>query len=54
MSRSICRQCRYYHHHYGNKNKKGERVISRNWCIQKGITIVRIPKKCEFFKAKQE
>lgn len=42
-----CKGCIYFHKHYGNKNKKGDRVVSNYWCVAKQGMIKRFPKKCE-------
>lgn len=47
MNKRACKDCIYFVEYYGNKNKKGERVISNYWCIARNGFLKRCPKQCE-------
>lgn len=47
MNIRACKGCIYFSKHYGNKNKKGDRVVSNYWCVAKQTMIKRFPKECE-------
>lgn len=47
MNIRACKGCIYFSKYYGNKNKKGDRVVSNYWCVAKQGFIKRFPKKCE-------
>ena len=47
MNKRACKDCIYFVKYCGNKNKKGERVVSNYWCIARNGFLKRCPKQCE-------
>ena len=47
MNKRDCKDCIYFSKYYGNKNAKGERVVSKYWCVKKQGFIKRFPINCE-------
>ena len=46
MNIRACKGCRYFTKYYGTKNKKGERTVSKFWCVEKQGFIRSFPKQC--------
>lgn len=54
MNKRDCKDCKHFTKYYGNKNARGERVVSNYWCIEKSGFIKKFPVKCERKEVRQE
>lgn len=47
MKIGACKKCIYFVPHYGNKDSRGSRVVSKYWCIKRNGFLKTFPKQCK-------
>lgn len=52
--KNACDGCRFFHKHYGNKDKQGNRTVSNYWCSERNGFLKKFPKECKFRSTKDE
>ena len=48
MNIRVCKGCKYFTKHYGNKDSVGKRTVSNYWCVAKNGFIRSFPKQCKW------
>ena len=50
MNIRICKGCKYFARHFGNRDAVGNRTVSNYWCVAKNGFIRNFPKQCKWRK----